>query len=368
MAVGQAIGRDRVCARLHSRPAGGCPRPRREPGTGRSVRTLIVSDLHLGSPRLHDILRRREPRVRLFEAAERADRLVLLGDTVELLDMPPRAALNVARPVLDGLAAAMSGREVVVVAGNHDRALVEPWIADHRRPLSLEQAVPPTASAPLEALLELLARANPRAAYPGVWVRPDVYATHGHYLDAHLNLPPPLDLALPPTAHPMGAVPSGDGNATPDDYERAIAGPYRAIAIHAAARFTLPRRGRGSPGGRAAELAGLVGSRLRGTGEGIGPRLIAFKLLRGLEAMGEVVTRLGIGAEHVVFGHIHRAGPLGADDPGRWSATSGPRLHNPGSWLHSPLMLGRRRPANPYWPGACIEVDERSAPRLVRLL
>ncbi len=27
------------------------------------------------------------------------------------------------------------------------------------------------------------------AAYPGLWVREDVYATHGHYLDCHLTIP-----------------------------------------------------------------------------------------------------------------------------------------------------------------------------------
>src|SRR2546430_1555401 len=30
----------------------------------------------------------------------------------------------------------------------------------------------------------------------------------------------------------------------------------------------------------------------------------------GLQAMGEVVARLGIGARHVIFGHTHRSGPL----------------------------------------------------------
>ena len=26
-------------------------------------------------------------------------------------------------------------------------------------------------------------------AYPGVWLRPDVYATHGHYVDLHITVP-----------------------------------------------------------------------------------------------------------------------------------------------------------------------------------
>ncbi len=28
-----------------------------------------------------------------------------------------------------------------------------------------------------------------RVAYPGLWLRPDVYAMHGHYLDCHLTVP-----------------------------------------------------------------------------------------------------------------------------------------------------------------------------------
>ena len=32
-------------------------------------------------------------------------------------------------------------------------------------------------------------RRSVRVAYPGLWVRPDVYATHGHYLDCHLTVP-----------------------------------------------------------------------------------------------------------------------------------------------------------------------------------
>ncbi len=37
----------------------------------------------------------------------------------------------------------------------------------------------------------------------------------------------------------------------------------------------------------------------------------------GIAAMGEVIERLGIEAEHVIFGHTHRRGPLDGE-PG-WS-------------------------------------------------
>ena len=41
----------------------------------------------------------------------------------------------------------------------------------------------------LAQLADWAAPARVRVAYPGLWVRPDVYATHGHYLDCHLTMP-----------------------------------------------------------------------------------------------------------------------------------------------------------------------------------
>ena len=45
---------------------------------------LVVSDLHLGVPSGGDILRSDVLRARLLERAAAADRIVLLGDVVEL--------------------------------------------------------------------------------------------------------------------------------------------------------------------------------------------------------------------------------------------------------------------------------------------
>ena len=78
--------------------------------------------------------------------------------------------------------------------GNHDHELLAPWLERRARdgpppPLGLETAVD---GEPEEALGELagwLAPARVRAAYPGVWLRDDVYATHGHYADLHLTMP-----------------------------------------------------------------------------------------------------------------------------------------------------------------------------------
>ena len=41
------------------------------------------------------------------------------------------------------------------------------------------------------------------AAFPGLWLRPDVYATHGHYLDCHLTIPTMERLGIGMTARAL---------------------------------------------------------------------------------------------------------------------------------------------------------------------
>src|SRR5580700_6202806 len=99
------------------------------------MRTLIVSDLHLGSTSNSDLLRRAELRAPLLEAVAEVERVVLLGDVLELRHGPLRDAMAAARPFFEELGHALAGRtaagagELVIVAGNHDHALVEPWLA-----------------------------------------------------------------------------------------------------------------------------------------------------------------------------------------------------------------------------------------------
>ena len=106
-----------------------------------AVRTAIVSDLHLGLSSGADLLRRESFRARLLEAIEGVDRLVLLGDVLELRDRPLREALDAAAPAFADLAAALGDAELVIVPGNHDHHLIEPWLdrraldgADRPRP------------------------------------------------------------------------------------------------------------------------------------------------------------------------------------------------------------------------------------------
>ncbi|MCW3070041.1 MAG: hypothetical protein JWL67_2666, partial [Solirubrobacterales bacterium] len=159
------------------------------------MRTLIVSDLHLGSVSGADVLRRPELRAALLDAVADVDRVVLLGDVLELRHGPLREAMAAARPVFEDLGAALAGRELVITAGNHDHALVEPWLAARGEeeappPLALEQLLEPASVSPaFERIAEWASPARVRVAYPGLWVRPDVYACHGHYLDCHLTVP-----------------------------------------------------------------------------------------------------------------------------------------------------------------------------------
>ena len=67
------------------------------------MRTLVISDLHLGMRYHLDVLRCRAPLEVLLEALADVERLVLLGDVVELSERDSEGALAVAEPVLRAL-------------------------------------------------------------------------------------------------------------------------------------------------------------------------------------------------------------------------------------------------------------------------
>src|SRR5690349_3195726 len=94
------------------------------------MRTALISDLHLGLVSHGDLLR--DPAIRkvLLEEIGEADRVVLLGDVVELRELPVGPSLEAARPFFEDLGNALAGREVTILPGNHDHRLAEPLLDD----------------------------------------------------------------------------------------------------------------------------------------------------------------------------------------------------------------------------------------------
>jgi predicted phosphodiesterase len=382
------------------------------------MRTLILSDLHLGGLSRSDLVRRPELRAPLLRAAEDVDRVVLLGDVLELRHGPPREALAVARPFFEDLGRALAGRELVVVAGNHDHAMIEPWLArraEHPAPdvLGLEQLLTPAEASPMiERFADWAAPATVTAAYPGMWVRPDVYAMHGHYLDCHLTMPTIERLSVGVMSRLLRRPPHSFDKV--EDYEAVTAPMYswrHAMARDARTGNALngigtvrawhalsgSGRGRARNGGarngsvsarRDSSLAGRLRTRaiVRGfpiavaalNRAGLGPLRpdISSGELRGagLRAMGEVAARLGLDDAYVVFGHTHRSGPLPGDDEREWNRPPSPggapgaRLVNAGCWTYDSIFLTRAPGASPYWPGTCVLVEDSGPPTLQRLL
>src|SRR3954453_19710720 len=145
------------------------------------MRTAIVSDLHLGAATGEDIVR--DPAIRriLLDEIAGADRLVLLGDVLELRDLPLARVLASVRPFFEELGEAMAGRRIVLVPGNHDHRSAEPLLEDvflGGGSLGLEHRGLPAGEA-LTRICSWLGAAELSLAYPGVWLREDVYATHG---------------------------------------------------------------------------------------------------------------------------------------------------------------------------------------------
>jgi hypothetical protein len=260
-------------------------------------------------------------------------------------------------------------------------------------------------------LAEWAAPARLTAAYPGLWVRPDVYATHGHYLDCHLTIPTLERLGIGAMGRMLRRRP--DSLAGPQDYEAvmvpvfawidavarqaptgdALNGGTTVRAWHAlgggastAAAHGDDRKGRRRNGYRRIEgLGNALRARTLGGAftlavaalnrAGLGPLhtdLSTGELRRaGLRAMGEVAERLDLIPPHpayVVFGHTHRAGPLPGEEASEWSTPCGGRLLNTGCWTYDSYFLTQTPGESPYWPGGCVLVEEEGPPVLRRLL
>lgn len=353
------------------------------------MRTVVLSDLHLGAGFDGDLLRSARFREILLREVEGADEVVLLGDAIELRDRPLGDVLEIARPFFEQLSEAVGGGRVILVPGNHDHQVIAPWLERRRLdgggPLGLEQLAKPELGIAAR-LAHLLGDAELTLAYPGLWIRPGTYATHGHYLDCHVTVPTFERIGIAVMERFAGALP--EGLRSTDDYE-SVQGPLygllygvaqggrrprRALGENASARVWEAVHGRNGrrPGLRGRLLASVVLPGVVATANrlGLGPLRpdisIAEITEAGVRAMRELVQRLAIEADQVIFAHTHRRGPLGVE-PG-WELTDGRRLINTGSWVYAPALMGPTAHGSPFWPGTVVVIEDDRQPELRHLL
>src|SRR5918999_2353854 len=352
------------------------------------VTATIVSDLHLGTHGDFDLARSGEGADRLVEAISEGEQVIVLGDLLELRELPVRAVLDRARPTIERIGRATAGRRLTLVPGNHDYGLAGPWLERARfddAEIGPEQEWPVR---PEDGLAGRLAEWMPDTeltlAYPGFRPRPDVYVTHGHYLDAHLSVPRVESVAAALLARFAGR---SDPHSVAD-HEAMLAPLYvllDSLGQNADPRAlrsgtSLSRRvwaqvngsgGRGAAGlllGRLAIPGAVAGLNMAGIGH-FRSELTGQELRRsGLRAMRTVVERIGVEAGYVIFGHTHRAGPLPGDDPTEWELGVGSRMVNSGTWFHEPVLLGDAAESSPYFPGTVVRLRDEGPPELTGAL
>jgi len=347
------------------------------------MRTAIVSDLHLGSAFGEDLLRDAGIRRVLLDALAEADRLVLLGDVLELRELPLATALGSAQPFFEELGEAMAGRPIVLVPGNHDHRLAEPLLehlALTGQTLGLEHRAQP-ADEPATRIATWLGDAEVQLAYPGVWLRDDVYATHGHYMDCHMTLPRLECIAAAATMRALRPLPK---QPQPLDYERILRPVYGltyglaqgGVARRAARPSERAWRALSSRNGstgkfRRAALRAAVPASIWGIN-----RLLRAEFdasldsssisQSGIDAATELGRKLQLETAHMLTGHTHRGGPH--EGEADWTLPAGGQLHNTGSWVFASAFHHPGTPPGPYWPGTITWLDESGPPHRQRLL
>jgi hypothetical protein len=167
--------------------------------------------------------------------------------------------------------------------------------------------------------------------------------THGHYLDRLLVPEGPYGILRRPAPH------------RPAAYERRQVRPPRRHAVLAK---------------HASRTRRLLDPRLaRFTAAGLDLQMRR----RSLPALAAALGALGVRADWVVFGHVHRLGPLPRDRPADWEHVLAPgaaptRFLNTGSWQNEPLLVGTSRRPHAYWPGGSVMIGEDGIPRALALL
>jgi predicted phosphodiesterase len=335
-----------------------------------------------------DLLRFAPIRARLLSRLEGIDQLVLLGDVFELRQLSIDQVLETSKSLFEeiGKALGKNGR-LVLVPGNHDHRIARPLLTKAGEDLAdtLSVSARPVAFDDKDPLAPLQAALGPTelvVAYPGYWIRPDVYATHGHYLDAHTAIPTFETVAVSLSTR-VSRSQLSEANLAAADYEGILGAVYSMIertgqatapiqhvtGSHYSAKILEQLARDGSPavfaGRQLLEAAVASVNRL-----GLGPfesKLSSRQLrIAGTSAMAQVIRGLGINADYVLFGHTHLAGPR----PGQknFSLPGGTKLVNTGNWVYDGTVLAREGLLSPYWPGVCTVVGASGRPRQFRLL
>jgi predicted phosphodiesterase len=361
------------------------------------VNTLVISDLHLGARGGRALLHSPEVRGALAKKLVGVDRLVLLGDVVELREEPVWDALSNALPVLGPLTDALGPHaEVIILAGNHDHQLLAQWMVRRGangtpEPLGLESTVDWRQGDPLARLVDAWGAggAAVRVVYPGIWLRHDIYAMHGHYLDRHTTIPAFERLAAGAMARYLKEPIKSASHA--EDYEAVLAPIYAWMFEVSQSGHAAESEGQ-EPGSSKNNASARIW-KLLNDGEGItklalssgitaatgllsvaglGPLksdISGEELYRtGVRGLAGVVDALGIDADYVLYGHTHRAGPLPSDDADLWSTGSGVRLINTGCWVTEEAFVGPDISQTAYRPGFAVRVGDSGPPELVNLL
>jgi predicted phosphodiesterase len=356
------------------------------------MRTVVISDLHLGGRLGVDILRNSVNREALKDFISGCDRLVLLGDTLELRHGPAPEALVSALPVLEDLAGALTKKtEVVIVGGNHDHAVISPWLDSRRRvghstPLSNTETAPADSGWISAKLADALSPAKVTLGYPCVKINSQVIAFHGNYLDRHIQVPTFERLAAGVMARITGRP--ADEATGADDYEAVLAPMYswtyevaqqvprnsgsgahsvssRAWKVLAGGSGHSPMRQRAAMVGFAGAVGLLNTAKLGPLRSDISPQALRRA---GIDAAASAVAGLGLAEKHVLYGHTHRPGPLPGDDLSEWQISGGQQLWNTGSWVFEKHFLAKAPKGSPYWPGRAIEVIGEGEPVVHSLL